>query len=189
MRISFSRFLLFTSAFIITSCIAKNPARHSNSVSQSKKVGTSIDGKYLVDDVFFPQDTLVLRKMLPSDSTTQKKLLVELKNDSIYLSNYNFGGWYGKWFCAFHKGGVRYENQHLFIHAEIDSPFYQHCHSNKKAWQKIDYQLISSTESSFIFLKISDTSNCQLKRTKEHDALGRGSRDLQILPRGDIQLR
>lgn len=123
------------------------------------KVETIIElnGKYLVDNIYFPQDTLLLNKFKPSDSTTMKKLLVEFKNDSIFLSSYNFGPWYGKWFCSFRQGSAKFGNNKLSITAEISS---QQC-LNEKPTHRIDYRLTEITNNSLTFVKTMDTTDCK----------------------------
>ncbi|MBI1836744.1 MAG: hypothetical protein HYR91_05710 [Flavobacteriia bacterium] len=100
-----------------------------------------VEGKFLVDNVFFPQDTLRLNFYKESDSTKTKKLMLELKNDSIYLSNY--------------------KNQHLKINAHYQNTFV--C-ENKYVTQKIIYKLLNYTDSSYVLLKIIDTSDCQFSK-------------------------
>lgn len=185
MRIYVPILLLAVASCLLSSCTSNAPKPDPKVQDIPKPTGTSIDGKYLVDNVFFPQDTLVLHKMQASDSTTRKKLLVELKNDSIYLSNYNFGGWYGKWFCPFHEGKMRFEKDHLYIHASINNLISENRCPNKTVWQKIAYQLISQSDSTLTFLKISDTSNCPRFLLKRD----RGADHFSKMPRGDIQLR
>ena len=137
-----------------------------------------VEGKYLVDDVYFPQDTLVLNKFKPSDSTTLKKLLVELKNDSIYLDNYNFGGFYGKWFVNFHTGKANFENNKLRIHAK--HAYYRARCENDSTWQKIEYTLTKKTDSSITFIKTLDSTNCISNSVFKY--LGRGGRQFEDEP-------
>lgn len=190
MRIHVPLFLLFAASFWLDSCTSSSSNHPEKSQKTPKPTGTSIDGKYLVDNVFFPQDTLVLHKMQASDSTTREKLLVELKNDSIYLSNHNFGGWYGKWFCPFHAGKMRFEKDHLYIHADVSQMYKSPECSDKKVRHKIDYRMLSRSDSTLTFLKMLDTTNCPFKRSRKHMIIrSRGRRDFQETIRSDIQLR
>lgn len=137
-----------------------NACDFSDQKKESAKNAQNIDGKYLVDNVYFPQDTLVLKKFRPADSTTKEKLLVELKNDSIYLSNYNFGPWYGKWFCDFSDGSATYKNRILHIYAKKVHPYF--FYKNGDARQTIEYRLEEISGDKLTFIKILDTSNCEL---------------------------
>lgn len=133
-----------------------NACDFSDQKKESAKNAQNIDGKYLVDDVYFPQDTLVLKKFRPADSTTKEKLLVEFKNDSIYLSNYNFGPWYGKWFCDFSGASAIFDSKVLHIYAELDCFFCK----NKYSWQIIEYRLKKNSRDDLTFIKTIDTINC-----------------------------
>jgi len=128
----------------------------TDKVPDDPEISNILNGKYLVDNIYFPQDTLVLHKFSASDSTKKEKLLVEFYNDSIFLSRYNFSPWYGKWFCNFHKGKVKLDNGTLCIEANL---YTTRC-TNENPWQRIDYNLLSYSDSELIFIKVSDTSNC-----------------------------
>lgn len=135
----------------------------------SEKMEPEFDGKYLVDDVFFPQDTLKLKKFRPLDSTTTKRLMIEFRNDSIFLSDHNFSDWDGKWFCNFYSASAKFENNQLSIDAELLDNY--RC-LNEGAWQKIEYQLTKVSGDSITLIKTRDTSNCTPKWTV-HKHLGR----------------
>lgn len=127
------------------------------------------NGKYLADSVYFPQDTLIIKKFTSSDSTTKEKLLVVIENDSIFLGNYNFNGWYGKWFCDFHAGKAKFEGGKLYIHANMN--FFKWRCANENPWRKIEYQLQSVSANSYTLVKVRDTSNCE--RTNISDMIRR----------------
>ena len=142
-------------------------------------------GIYLVDDVYFPQDTLVLNKFQLSDSSTREKLMVEFRNDSMYLSNYNFNGWYGKWFCNFHTAQSSFDGAVLKLDAQVRDPF--RCKEDAN-WRRIEYLLIETTEKSLRFAKIVDTTNCPSKSVTRFLRSGGGG-DSSVHIRSDIQLR
>jgi hypothetical protein len=148
----------FVSLFSIL-CLL-NACDFSYQKKENAKNAQNIDGKYLVDNVYFPQDTLVLKKFRPANSTTTRKLMVELKKDSIYLSNYNFDPWYGKWFCDFYEGSATYKNRVLHIYAKKVHPYF--FYNDGDTWQTIEYRLKENSGDKITFIKILDTSNCEL---------------------------
>jgi hypothetical protein len=165
--------LKIATVMIIALCSCNNKEFEKALIKNDTNI---IEGKFLVDNVYFPQDTLILLFYKDSDTSKIEKLQIELKNDSIYLSNYNFGPWYGKWFCNFHNAKAKFENNHLNIFAHYDNTL--NC-ENKNATQKIKYKLINQTDSSYTLLKIKDTSDCQ---PKIYDLLfGRGSKKKIVL--------
>lgn len=183
----------FVSLFSIL-CLL-NACDFSYQKKESAKNAQNIDGKYLVDDVYFPQDTLVLKKFRPADSTTKEKLLVELKNDSIYLSNYNFGPWYGKWFCDFYEGSATYKNRVLHIYAKKVHPYF--FYKDGDAWQIIEYRLKKKSTDDLTFIKTIDTTNCLAESIFSFMGMGndieyrksRGNREIESESESDIQLK
>jgi hypothetical protein len=153
-----------------------------------------LDEMYLADDVHFPKDTIVLKKFQLSDSSAKKKLLLHFKNDSLFLSNYGFDGWYGKWFCNFRSAKATFGESALSLHAHI-RPAYKPIYDCDDPWQKIEFQIVDSTEHSMTVIKTSDTTSCERKSILRFivGERGRGGRDYASEGgkkiRTDIQLR
>lgn len=149
------------------------------------------EGIYLSDNTFFPDDTLILNAFTLKDTSTMKKLMIQFKNDSIYLSNYKFGGWYGKWFCPFEKAQANFTEDRLTIHTKKLS----YSPRNEETWRKIEYQLIDSSVHSFTLVKLIDSTNSVVGSPFRniYTHLGRGGRDFTTEVgeeiRSDIQLR
>tara|TARA_B100000767_G_C19391616_1_gene380070 strand:- start:99 stop:578 length:480 start_codon:yes stop_codon:yes gene_type:complete len=121
-----------------------------------KSLPASIKGSYLVDNIYFPQDTLIIKKLNSKNSASKEKLLIEIKNDSIFLSRHNFNRWYGKWFCNFANAQYIFDKDQFRIHANID---HYSC-SNKNVWRDIKYKIIDWNSTELTLIKINDTSNC-----------------------------
>lgn len=137
---------------VIASCSHISPSRDNQCISDFK----SIEGSFLVENIMFPQDTLLLNKLILKNKEEKEMLLIKFNKDSLFLSRFGFSPWYGKWFCNFHSAQYLVEKNRLNIHATINS-----CDSNL-GWRNISYQLLFSDSSSFTFVKVKDTSNCPI---------------------------
>jgi len=114
-----------------------------------------------VDDIYFPQDTLIIWEFKLSDSALTEKLLIETKNDSFFLYKYNFDPWYGKWFCNFYNGQFKLKENKIHIHANVHN-LRKQC-VNNDVWRDIEYEFTNWSEQGLTLIKINDTSNCQLE--------------------------
>lgn len=150
MKTKFSLYIPILISLVLTGC--NSPREKSSDHPESIK----LEGKYLVPDLLFPQDTLFLTRFNLSDSLAKEQLMVEFKNDSIFLSSYNFNMWDGKWISDFHKGAVKINDSILHIEADTYST---NC-ANKNTWRHIDYLLETHSDQELMFIKVKDTSNC-----------------------------
>ncbi len=91
MNLTSKSIILFTLVALISSC---NNQPEQNDIKD-------FYGAYLTDFISYPEDTIVLQKIELPDSTNMKKLLIEIKNDSLYLDEHNHDAWDARWFWGF----------------------------------------------------------------------------------------
>ncbi len=180
------RFLTCLSFGCILALISCGDSDRIQSIDLNSFTEPVFEGVYLSDNKFFPNDTLVIHPFKLQDTIELRKLMIEFRNDSIFLSNYNFGGWYGKWFADFHEAHCIREDNWLRIHGDLYSRWQLDC-SDSIMWKEVDYELVDDVNGTLTFLKRKDTSNCEFRNVMRY--LGRGGRNFDNEIRSDIQLR
>jgi hypothetical protein len=186
-----NRLFFFIGLLLISSC----DSYEIPPIDEAALTSDLFEGMYLSDNVFFPNDTLILKPFSLADTSTREKLMLHFKNDSVYLSNYNFDGWYGKWFCDFHEANAIFSAGSLSLHAQFRRIRKLRCQNENTndIWADIEYQLIDSSEQSITYVLSLDTTNCITSVIRVFHNSSRGGRNFtseggeQI--RTDIQLR
>ncbi len=177
-------FLFFSISLLLFSCVPVEV----KSIDSDMFTSDLFEGVYLADEVYFPQDTIVLSKFHLSDSSEEKKLLVHFRNDSLFLSNYNFGPWYGKWFCIFRSAKATFGKNRLILHTHYTPSRNLIC-DNEDPWRRMEFRVSDSTAHLLTLIKTSDTTSCIFPKVYERSIregfLSRQGEEV----RSDIQLR
>jgi hypothetical protein len=133
-----------------------------------------LDGYFWSDNLFFPNDTLVLHKFHWTHTIEDNKLILFFKNDSIYLDKHTYNGWDGKWFCDFYSAQFKYDDGVLALSVFMQDNL--SC-ANTEIERFIDYQQLEESIGSLTLVKTRDTSNCirTFQVPPPIDLRGRGS--------------
>ncbi|MEN9304611.1 MAG: hypothetical protein RL264_3040 [Bacteroidota bacterium] len=142
--------LLLFLFFVYTSC--KTPVEKNR---KPVPVLTKLDGTYLVDNFFFPQDTLIMTRLSPINVCKKRKLLLQFSNDSLVLRRYNFDPWNGKWFCDFYSAATKFKGNKLRIFAKAESYAWTF---EREERITIVYRLKHVSTDSLVFIKLLNTS-------------------------------
>ncbi len=116
-----------------------------------------LDGYFWSDNLFFPNDTLVLHKFHWTHIVKENKLILFFENDSIYLSKHTYNGWDGKWFCDFSTAQFNYQDGELAL--SVFMPYNFNC-ENTNIERTIDYKWFEENGETITFVKTRDRSNC-----------------------------